>query len=102
MSDYQMADPGGKQLLHCKVGDAPSRLRVKKGHAILSVAGVDPTSRQDLWQWCAIPDSCIAAKAVLFDHLVGTGEQGGRNSETEHLGRFQVDHELEFRRLLHR
>jgi len=28
----------------------------------------------------------IAAKRCLFDHLVGSGEQGWRNSEAERLG----------------
>jgi hypothetical protein len=37
----------------------------------------------------------------LYD-LVGTGEDGWRNCETEHVGRLQVDDQFELGRLLNR
>ena len=37
-----------------------------------------------------------------FDHLVGEREQRGRNFEPECFGGFQIDHQLEFGRLLNR
>src|SRR5437764_15374955 len=44
-------------------------------------------------------DSCSAAKAALFDHLVGNGKQARRNGETERLRGREVDDELKPGRL---
>ena len=38
-------------------------------------------------------------RTLLFDHLVGDGEQRRRNLKAERLGRLQVNDELEFGRL---
>jgi hypothetical protein len=38
--------------------------------------------------------------STLFDHLVGAGEQRGRDGEAERLGGRQVDYEIERGRLL--
>jgi hypothetical protein len=37
-----------------------------------------------------------------FDHLVGSGEQGRWDTESERIGSFQVYNQLNFRRLLDR
>jgi hypothetical protein len=37
-----------------------------------------------------------------LDHLVGAREQRRRHVQAERPGSFQVDHQLEYRRLLHR
>ena len=36
----------------------------------------------------------------LFDDLVGAGEQRGRHVDTMHFCRLEIDHEVEFGRLL--
>src|SRR5260370_4060071 len=54
------------------------------------------------------PDSDITPKnlgpatAVLFDRLVGAGEDGGRDIEAERIRRLEIDDQLELRRLLNR
>src|SRR6202030_3598363 len=46
-------------------------------------------------RWGLLPDSGIAAKALLFDQLIGRGEKRRRNVEAEEPGRLKVDDELE-------
>ena len=43
------------------------------------------------------PDSCSAAKSILFNHLVGGDLQSKRHCEPERLGRFEIDHQLKLR-----
>jgi len=40
-------------------------------------------------------DSCIAATASLFDHLVGAGEQHRWHNDAKRLRGLQIDHQLE-------
>ena len=42
------------------------------------------------------------SKKALFDHLVGAGEDQGRDRQAERRRGLQVDHQLEGRRLLDR
>jgi hypothetical protein len=44
----------------------------------------------------------LAQFAVSFDHLVGARKQHGRNIEAKRPGGVEIDHQLEFGRLLHR
>lgn len=44
----------------------------------------------------------VAVFKRLADHLIRAEQQRLRNGESERAGRFQVDHELELRRLLDR
>ena len=36
---------------------------------------------------------------IIFDHLIGAGEQRGRHSQSEGLRRLEIDHQLESGRL---
>src|ERR1700731_3671953 len=51
---------------------------------------------------CANSRHMQCSKRVLFDHLVGGGEQCGRNFKPERLRGLYVDGELESRRLFER
>ncbi len=42
------------------------------------------------------------SRKFLFDHLVGAGEERGRDGETERLRGLEVDHQLEVYGLLYR
>jgi hypothetical protein len=41
-------------------------------------------------------------QTLLLDHLVGVGEQRGRHSDAERVGRLEIDNQLELGRRLHR
>ena len=45
--------------------------------------------------------SSLAAASHSFDYLVGSGEDGLRDCETQYLRGFQIDDQLEFGRLDH-
>ena len=46
------------------------------------------------------PGQLTVIDQYLLDHLVGAGKQRGRHFKAERLGRLEVDHQVEFRRLL--
>jgi hypothetical protein len=53
---------------------------------------------RDLWRISTLPqaESCVAAKSLLFDHLIGPGQQCRRDFKAKHLRGLEVDHKLEF------
>ena len=44
----------------------------------------------------------MSAIAILLNHVVGERQQRRRNIYAEHLRRFEIDYEIDFRRLHHR
>ena len=55
----------------------------------------DITENHHCVRYVPTTDICAAADGVLFDHLVGGGEQRWWDSEAERLGRFRVDDQVE-------
>ncbi|MEA2959589.1 MAG: hypothetical protein QOJ58_5572 [Alphaproteobacteria bacterium] len=66
--------------------------------AFLSTA--DLPQRSGYVSFVPTRDSCTAAIASLFDHLVGAREQHRRHVDADRLCRLKIDDELEFCRLL--
>jgi hypothetical protein len=50
--------------------------------------------------WTHTRHRCIAASCSLFDQLVGAAEQHERERGAERFGGLEVDHQLDFSRLL--
>jgi hypothetical protein len=74
---------------------------VSRPSAYTSIAGV--VLHATNWRFGLIADPCSAANAPrLFDDIAENGEQSRRHGEAERLRGFEVDHELEFGRLLDR
>src|SRR5205085_2663959 len=48
-----------------------------------------------------VPAKSARNFAVLLDHLVGAGEDCWRHGQAERLGGADIDHQLDFGRLLH-
>ena|SRR5882724_1545701 len=61
----------------------------------------DITKRERYVRKVPRPDSCTATIS-LFDHLVGAGEKGRRDFDPKRFCSFEIDHHLEFCRLLWR
>jgi hypothetical protein len=45
--------------------------------------------------------AAVKARLSSFDDLVGAGENRGRDGQAERLGGLEIDHQLQFGRLLH-
>src|SRR5262249_3487187 len=71
------------------VASGPATLATKRT-LLLTWAGLSPAGSHQL---------CLAHS---FDHLVGTRGEAGWHFKPEAFGRFEVDHELEFRGLINR
>jgi hypothetical protein len=78
-----------REALHLGAGRPASKENLKKGFLVLAAGH---------GQCGDAPQQT----APLFDHLVGAGEQRRRHGEAEGLGSFEVNHQLEFGRLLDR
>jgi hypothetical protein len=55
-----------------------------------------PCNFRLLQQYRSTTDIRGCSKTLLFDYLVGKGEQGWRYGEIENLGGLNVNHQLEF------
>jgi hypothetical protein len=74
------------------LGQKQTSKRVRAMSALPSKADIGTRSRNVRYGPKA--DSASQQNASLFDHLVGTGEQGRRNGQSERLGGRQVDQQL--------
>ena len=68
----------------------------------LSAGKLSPGNFRLLQQYLPQPDSCSAAKQLLFDDLVGEREQIVGDFDTERLRGLEVDNEFEFCGVLNR
>jgi hypothetical protein len=82
----------------------PGLIWVKTGkaqceHMFSAVALIaDIAQRSQHVRFVPIGDSCTAAPADLFDHIVSLGEQRGRYGETERIRGLAIYDEFEFGR----
>ncbi len=97
-------------MLACR---APAAIRVRADYAV-AMAGL-PIRRCLRWselqtqvrhraasEMCPGPDSCTAAIAASFDHLIGANEHCRWHNDAKRLCGLQIDHQLELGRLFDR
>jgi hypothetical protein len=74
----------------------PMRL-VSASHDVRSTPKADMRFQRNICSDGPKADSCTAAKSVLFDHLVGAGEECRRYLQANCFRGPEVDHQLKFR-----
>src|SRR5215470_11082368 len=73
-----------------------------RADSIVSNFNFTEPARRLLQQNRPTPDSCVAAKARLLDHLVGAQQNRLRYRKAKRLGGLEVHGHLKFCRKLHR
>ena len=83
--------------------------RREQYHTLVARSAASPLNLQDFSVNADIPLRQLGAtsrqqcsKQPLFDHLVGKGKQRRRKREVERFRRLEIEHQLEFGRLLNR
>jgi hypothetical protein len=85
----------------CLIGSGGARLAIAPGASVAPPIAAGIAAPHELFRFVPIRDLSTCSNVDLLDHLIGAGDQRGRDGETHSFGRLEVNDEFKFRGLLY-